>query len=350
MDRSTHAWVRAAVLINFIEVVDRLGGDVDALLAAQGLSRERIANVDQRLPAANTLALLEQAAQATGCITLGLRMAASRTLAQVGPISRLLGHQGNLREALTTLMRNPHLISDILALHIEEAGQWVIVRKEVLSDQPSRQAAEMAIGVLYRCCAALVGERWRPESVRFAHEASIDLKWHREVFGCRLGFDDEYNGIVLPRRLMDLPIAGANLVLEANARRFVASLPRVSDYSLALEVRKALYLMLPTGQATGAAIAQRLGLSVRTLQRQLDAEGLRFSGLLDEIRAGLAQRYLDNPHHSLAQISELLGFSAPSAFTRWFRTQFYCTPQQWRRTVLDTTRHHQLGVTNRGKR
>ncbi len=334
MIRLTHAWVRAAVLINFLEVVGRLGGDADALLAAHGLGRERIANVDARIPATETLALLEHAAEATGNPSLGVHMAAARTLHQVGPIAQLLGHQDTLRDAITTLVGSPHLISDILALHIEEEGRWSILRVEVLSDRPARQAVELALGVLYRCCADLVGKYWKPQNVCFAHEAPVNLEMHGQVFGCRLDFNDEYNRIVFPRGVMDLPIIGVDPVRAAHARRFVASLPRVSDYSLALEVRKSVYILLPTGKANGAVIASRLGLSVRTLQRQLDAQGMRFSGLLDEARSDLALRYLQNPNHSLTLISELLGFSAPSAFTRWFRVKFSCAPQQWRRTRL----------------
>jgi AraC-like DNA-binding protein len=39
---------------------------------------------------------------------------------------------------------------------------------------------------------------------------------------------------------------------------------------------------------------------------------------------------LPNPRYSLTDISELLGFEAPSAFSRWFRQQFGTSPTQWR--------------------
>ncbi len=45
------------------------------------------------------------------------------------------------------------------------------------------------------------------------------------------------------------------------------------------------------------------------------------------------QRYLDNPRHSMVAISQMLGYSAPSAFTRWFSAQFGEAPQRWRGRV-----------------
>jgi AraC-like DNA-binding protein len=37
-----------------------------------------------------------------------------------------------------------------------------------------------------------------------------------------------------------------------------------------------------------------------------------------------------NPRRSLTEISGLLGFSAPSAFSRWFRDQFGTSAREWR--------------------
>jgi AraC-like DNA-binding protein len=47
------------------------------------------------------------------------------------------------------------------------------------------------------------------------------------------------------------------------------------------------------------------------------------------------QRYLDNPRHSMVAISQMLGYSAPSAFTRWFSAQFGQAPQRWRLQMVE---------------
>ncbi|HZM79413.1 MAG TPA: helix-turn-helix domain-containing protein [Candidatus Limnocylindrales bacterium] len=55
-----------------------------------------------------------------------------------------------------------------------------------------------------------------------------------------------------------------------------------------------------------------------------------FSSIADSMRAGLAERYLSNDRYRLTEISTLLGFAAPSAFTRWFGRRFGTSPTQWR--------------------
>ena len=37
-----------------------------------------------------------------------------------------------------------------------------------------------------------------------------------------------------------------------------------------------------------------------------------------------------NNRYSLTEIAELLSFSSPGNFSRWFRDQFGCSPSQWR--------------------
>lgn len=73
-----------------------------------------------------------------------------------------------------------------------------------------------------------------------------------------------------------------------------------------------------------------MGRSLRTLQRELDREGLSFSELLTEVRHELALRYLDHPHYSVGQVAAMLGYASHSAFTRWFAAQFGCAPEAWR--------------------
>lgn len=73
------------------------------------------------------------------------------------------------------------------------------------------------------------------------------------------------------------------------------------------------------------------GMNVRTLQRRLDDQGLVFSTLIGEARRDLALRYLGNSNYPLQRIAELLGFSVPTSFTRWFIGQFGMPPAAWRK-------------------
>lgn len=77
-------------------------------------------------------------------------------------------------------------------------------------------------------------------------------------------------------------------------------------------------------------MAQRLGMNQRTLHRYLARDGETFSSIVDGVRVDLARRYVDEGGRSLSEISDLLGFSALSSFSRWFGARFASSPTAWR--------------------
>jgi AraC-like DNA-binding protein len=91
--------------------------------------------------------------------------------------------------------------------------------------------------------------------------------------------------------------------------------------------------LLPTGRCTGDFVARQLGADLRTLQRQLAAAGTSFQEIVAEVRTDLAAQYLEGSERPLANISELLGFSALSAFSRWHQKQYGQSPSERRRSA-----------------
>ena len=51
--------------------------------------------------------------------------------------------------------------------------------------------------------------------------------------------------------------------------------------------------------------------------------------IITAVRTELAQEYLTNRNRKLYEIADLLGFSSPGAFSRWFCDQFGRTPSDW---------------------
>ena len=100
--------------------------------------------------------------------------------------------------------------------------------------------------------------------------------------------------------------------------------------SIALEVRKAIYLLLPLGQGTVEKVAAHLRLSVRTVQRQLGLANTSFSRLTEGVRYELVARFMSNPRYPIGRVSGLVGYSHQATFTNWFVRRFGMTPRNWR--------------------
>jgi AraC-like DNA-binding protein len=88
--------------------------------------------------------------------------------------------------------------------------------------------------------------------------------------------------------------------------------------------------MIGTRACTLGNTAQHLGKHPKALQRSLQSNGTSFKQLLAEERKDISQHYLRDSDLPLHQISAILGYSSPSAFSRAFTQQHGVSPIIWR--------------------
>lgn len=124
---------------------------------------------------------------------------------------------------------------------------------------------------------------------------------------------------------------------EPGLRQRLADLE--APVTTARRVRAALIEGLPSGLVTMEAIAAKLALSKRTLQRRIEAEGTSYQDIVKETREALARHYLEKTALPAAEIAFLLGFDEPNSFYRAFRTWTGTTPERVRqmRSSIDKT-------------
>lgn len=91
------------------------------------------------------------------------------------------------------------------------------------------------------------------------------------------------------------------------------------DDSVSARVRSALAEMLAGGEAGIEDVADRLGMTKRTLQRKLTEENTTFQKQLNSIREELAIHYIRNTDMPTGDISYLLGYNEVNSFLRAFK-------------------------------
>jgi AraC-like DNA-binding protein len=325
--------VRGASLAGYIDLVKSLGRDPYAFLRGVGLSARLLQDPETLIPSHVVRELLEVTARATGAEDFALRLAARRTISNLGPISLVLEEAPTPREALDTLCRYLKLLSASLITRIEDAGQAVVIREDLLPSPgvATRQAMELAVGMMFRILQELIGPRWRPLQVCFTHRAPADLSTHRTFFGRIPRFNQDFNGLVCAAAdLQTLRTPGSRGAARFARDHLEAALRR-RDEGMRESCRELIIALLPGGRCTAQQVARHLRVDRRTLHRYLDAEGLTFSALLDQVRSELVLRHLQESDLPLGEVARLLGFSAPSGFSHWFRRVFGCSVSAWRK-------------------
>ena len=90
------------------------------------------------------------------------------------------------------------------------------------------------------------------------------------------------------------------------------------DDSVSARVRSALTELLPGGACGIEDVAERLGLSRRTLQRKLSEENTTFQKQLNSTREMLAVHYIRNTDMTTNDVAYLLGYNELNSFLRAF--------------------------------
>jgi AraC-like DNA-binding protein len=319
--------VRSRSLSHYAEVARDSGLDPNRMLSEFGLPRRCLSEPELDVPIDAVRQLLEASAERSGVDGFGLLMAEQRRPSDMGPLGLLTREQPTLRGAIEALAQYAHHVNEALFLTIEESGDVVVIREELIVGGGSvRQSTELAIGVAFRMLRAFLGPGWRALRVCFAHDAPADTSVHERIFGRNVEFGHDFNGIVCARSDLDVPNPNADPGIARLARQLLEKESGGDAVSMTLRVRQLVVVQLGTGSCTIEQAAQHLGIDRRTLHRHLAREGGTFSDIVDAVRRDLATRYLAERSRSLAEIASLLGFAAPSGFSRWYRRNFATTP------------------------
>ena len=324
---------RGAGLTNYVELAQSLQLSPMEQLRRVGINPSWLNEPDGLIPVSLICQLLENSAKAAGVENFGLRLAEQHEFSNLGPVALVLRAQPTLRKALEAMRKYSHLQAEAVTLLYEERDGELVIRQELLTDQaePMRQATELSVGVLYRALQKLLGKDWRPNTVCFRHSGPKDLRVHRRVFDTHMEFNSDIDGIICSGDELDEPLPGYEPEIARYIQRLIDTIDLTPPASTTEKVRQLLLLLMPSGRCSIKIVAQHLGLDLRTLQRHLVKDGGSFSEILDSVRIEQGTKYLIQHDRPIRELADLLGFSEPSAFSRWFSSRFGCSPSVWRR-------------------
>jgi hypothetical protein len=156
--------LRSVAMSGYFDVARRLGLNPVEFAQQIGIDPAALANPDDRVPATACCRLLELSADTASCPTFALQMAETRHKFGTGVVNLLLAHKRTLREVLLAAAEYRHLLNEALAIYVEDTGATVTIREELVVEPgtPTKQAIELALGVLARHSSALLGDHWKP--------------------------------------------------------------------------------------------------------------------------------------------------------------------------------------------
>ena len=152
------------------------------------------------------------------------------------------------------------------------------------------------------------------------------------VFGCPVRFRGRTNMLRFPDTTLRSVPTAANPAIAEQIQKFTVSLfNQVTASSATERVTAAIRALVLAGvPANRPAVAKRLHLSERTLQRQLEQESATFKVLYDTVRSELSQALLANRALKVETIAQSVGFAEVASFSKAFARWLGCSPTRYR--------------------
>ncbi len=316
--------------------LDRLGHmglPREVLLREAKLDERQLRDPDARIPLDAVARLWRVAAAHVDDPAFGLRLGAGTSVREWGLVGYAVAFSSTIGAALNRFARYGRVVSDALVVRVDTERDATWVRLDV---QPAlrafRPAVDARLAAILSACRQIAGAPITPLLVQLSYRQPADVKEYERFFGAPLEFGALASSFLLRTEDLARPVAVADPTLvgylETLADQQLASLGK--EHTLRERVSRALWAELSEGTPTLEGVARTLGVSARTLQRQLRQEGTTFATLLAEIRREMAPALLRDGRHGVSEVAFLLGYEDPSAFRRAFQRWFARSPRSFR--------------------
>jgi AraC-like DNA-binding protein len=308
--------------------------EVAPLLKSSHLTSQQIKNSQYRIPVKNQIQFLRVVADELPDPYLGIHIAEGIELREMGLVYYVIASSETLGDALRRLARYSGITNEGVRITCHE-GKDITVKFEYVgvSRLGDRQQIECFVEILVRICRQLTGRSLSPRIVKLNHRRTELPAGIKKVFGCNVIFGSDVDEVVFSRHAKSIATVNADPYLNSLLERYceeALSNRRLQSGTWRLKVENAIVPLLPHGQAKLGEIAQRLGVSQRTLMRLLASEKCTFSEILDALRLDLAKSYLREENLPMSEVAWLLGFAEVSAFFHAFKRWTGKTPRHLR--------------------
>ncbi|MEM6325629.1 MAG: helix-turn-helix domain-containing protein [Bacteroidota bacterium] len=331
--------VPAATLQAAIAGLTAVGVDEDALLGAAGLSREQLQAPFAMAPVTAIEAVWARAADLDPRPELVLRAGRALPLGAMRVLDTLAVSAPTLGASLDDgirLFRFASVTLAIEAIRPDDALGEVAVEIRTAAPFPRLPFGETwALAVVVSRMRAGVPDL-PLTSATVAPPIGRDLAAAADALGLSteaVTVSETHSGVSFPARYDAKPLRTADPglygLISATADRIIEDAYGRSP--LTFSIRQALPEAIADDAFGVADLAARLGLSPRSLQRHLAAEGTSFRAVLDEHRRDVACRRLRATDRPVGEIAAAVGYRDPAVFSRAFQRWLGTTPSAWRR-------------------
>lgn len=336
--------VSVSFVRNVIYFAVSKGASLDELCRTAGITPDALLRPDEKIAGSMSRKLWRRAEELTADADIGLHIGEASHPSSIGLVGFVMLSCERLGDAFAKLIRYTNLMTDGVSGRLEQNGRLASIAIDITRDRQNdllddpRQRMETSFASIATIAKDLTGKHLPIREMRFEHARPAKVDEHRRIFGAESLFGQTENRMIFSADALDFPVLLANRDLlaafEAQAEKTLSEIERRETRSS--QVQRAIIKRLTGEIPVIGDVARELGLSERSLQRELASENTSYRELLDETRREVAVRHLEARKIPVGEIAFLLGFSEPSAFHRSFKRWTGTTPNAFRVSAKQT--------------
>lgn len=319
-----------AMLGPFVGFLEEAGVPVNQVLDNHNISREMVDRGYGKVTKLQFYQFLDTGGPGQGLADFGYRIGERNGMRFMGPVGNSVLRAATLKDAVDTFALHLRGWLDGNQLWLEPEGEnvWLCNLAEDGLQPFQTISNQCAIMTLISLVREVAGDDWAPKKVRLDPKTSMA----REKIGALANAEVEWTGqgvaIQLPAKFLAWPIRNRTHGEEAGP---LPAEPESFSVSFERTIHDQLQFL---GVPTVSKAAEISGISPRTLQRQLGADGLTYQRLIDRIRFQIAKKRLrEAPDLTMRELAAELHFSSPSNFVRSFHRVAGMTPGDYANSI-----------------
>ncbi len=318
------------------------GVPLSRITDATGLTLTDLVQPDSRVPDRIMGDLWRMMTESFPDQAIGLELAKAAPFSFFGVLKNIGGYATTLRDALESSRRYRSVLSVEARYDIDEGPELTTIRiGHVLDDVEYFGAPpEAMLGLSVRFHREILGAHEALVRIELRHPPMGPVEQYEEFFGVPVRFEQPHNAAVLRTELLDRPLRSGSRpnfsLLQGHLENLRQRILGGDAPAELARIRNAIAANAKTREFRAEALARRLGMSLRSLERLVRARGTSVRRMLDDARETRARELLADPRLGVQEVAAEVGYSAESAFRRAFKRWSGMSPAEFRRAKRNT--------------
>ena len=327
-------FTRASALGPIARIVEEGGGSISRVFQDVDLPFALLENPDVPVPLKEQFRVLQRAAREVGDAHFGAQLGRHVRIKNLSAFGLWVSRAHDLYDAIDRSRRGLNIFlqtATVLELRETDTGaRWSIEFLDPASEG-RYQNELLGLGYLIDVVRCFAGRAWRPRLIRTTTSDRAATGYLEQLYGANVSTGQRVSAIDFDRELLWAPnmLHGTNALPLPQELGSEPVVPASSDDPEA--VAAVTMLALLERQPRAAWVADKLGMTKRSMQRRLCEEGVTFSQLVDDVLKTRAQELVSESTKPITEIGLELGYADTAHFSRAFKRWTGMSPRAFRK-------------------